>query len=172
ATQNKIIPDITYMDINRVDLPLENDGSTGNDGHGYYPNGTQNIFLFSGGLATTGLVAGELRASWMTPSALIEEWQPGIWGMNPDDPLAKFYEVSRDDTVGSPAFVEWVDAVALGADFIDVNGDGLYDPNMDRPGVLGDKMIWTPINDGTPLSQRYRLGTLQMGLEIQQTVWA
>ncbi|NIS45475.1 MAG: hypothetical protein GWN00_09475, partial [Aliifodinibius sp.] len=124
----KIIYDIAYMDTNNVDLPLVNNGSTANDGNAFYPNGTNLIFLFSGGLATTGFISGDFRASWMAPSSLIEEWQAGVWGMDPQDPLAKFYEVSADDGPGSPAYVEWADAVALGADFIDVNGDGLYDP--------------------------------------------
>ncbi|NIW46270.1 MAG: hypothetical protein GWN14_15725, partial [candidate division Zixibacteria bacterium] len=130
--QIQTIYDIAYMDVNNIDLPLENDASTGDFGNAYYPNGTNLSFLFSGGLATTGLVNGDLRASWMAPVLLTEEWQPGIWGMNPRDSLAQFYEVFADDGPGSPAFVEWADAVALGADFIDVNGDGLYDPNVDR----------------------------------------
>lgn len=63
--------------------------------------------------------------------------------MDPLNPLAKFYEVSANDEQGSQAFIDWADAVSLGADFIDLNGDGLYDPYVDMPAVLGDKRIWT-----------------------------
>ncbi|RMH93487.1 MAG: T9SS C-terminal target domain-containing protein [Calditrichaeota bacterium] len=125
-----------------------------------------------GGLATTGLINGQLRASWMAKASLIREWQPGSWGMPPEDPLARFYGVSLHDGPGSPAYVEWADAVALGAEFIDLDGDRRYDPGVDRPPLVGEQMFWTVYNDGTPMNVRTpRLGTPPMGLEIHQTVW-
>ncbi|RMF61831.1 MAG: hypothetical protein D6748_00760, partial [Calditrichaeota bacterium] len=72
-----------------------------------------------------------------------------------------------------PAFVDWSDAVALGAEFIDKDGNGLYDPNIDSPPMVGHAMCWTVFNDGTPMSIRTpRLGTPPIELEIHQTVWA
>ena len=172
--QISIIEDVRQLNINNIDLPLVNDGSVGENGQAWYPNGQTSLsFLFQGGFATTGYVDGELRASWMAKASLIEEWQAGIWGMNPADPLAKFYEVSIKDGPGSQAYIDWADAVSLGADFIDVDGNGQYDPYIDRPGLLGDKTYWTVFNDGTPMSQRMpRLGTLPLGQEIKQTAWA
>jgi len=175
-----IIGDIVNMDINNIYLPLENDGSTGNDARAYYPNpglpippGYNLSFLFQGGLAATGYVNGELRASWMAKASLIQEWQPGEWGMDPSDPLAKFYEVSIEDGPGSPAYIAWADAVSLGSEFIDLNGDGIYDPYVDRPALSGDRTAWIVYNDGTPMSIRMlSLQTPPMGLEILQTAWA
>ena len=173
-TSSKIIGDVVRMDVNNFNLPLRNDGKTGEDAQSWYPNGqTTASVLFSGGFGFTGYVNGELRASWMASAALIEEWQAAKWGMDPNDPLAKFYVVTREDGPGSAAYIDWANAVSLGADFIDEDGNGMYDPTIDRPTILGEKTIWTVFNDGTPLVQRTpRLGTQPMGLEIHQTIWA
>lgn len=172
SSSSLALGDLARMNINNIDLPLLNNGSTGNDGQGYYPNGSTLIFLFSGGLAATGYVNGELRASWMAPASLLEEWIPGKWGMDPAHPLAKFYEVTSSDGPGSTAYIEWADAVSLGADFVDLNGDGVYDPYVDKPALLGNKTIWTVFNDSTLRSYPGGLGTSPLGLEIQQTAWA
>jgi len=169
----RVIVEITRMDINNIDLPLENNGSTGNYGQAYYPNGQTTLsFLFIGGFAITGYISDSLRASWMAPSALLEEWQPGKWGMDPNNPLARFYVVSSSDGPGSQAYIEWADAVSLGAQFIDLNGDGQYDPYVDKPPVIGDEIIWTVFNDSTFTPYPGGFGTAPMGLEIHQTVWA
>jgi flagellar hook capping protein FlgD/LVIVD repeat-containing protein len=165
---------VERMDVNKIDLPLNNNGSTGEDAQAYYPNGQTNLsFLFSGGFATTAYVNGELRASWMTPASLIEEWQPGAWGMDPNDPLAKFYIVNSSDKQGSTAFLNWQDAVNLGADFQDLDGNGIYNPNVDKPAITGDRMIWFPINDNTDVAQRTpRLNTAPIGIETHVIAWA
>lgn len=128
----RVIGDIAIMAVNNVELPLNNDGSTGESGQGYYPAGSNLTFLYQGGLASSGYVNGDLRCSWMAKSSLIHEWQPAKWGMDPDDPQARFYTVSINDGPGSPAYLEWAEAVALGADFIDENSDGMYDPSLLR----------------------------------------
>ena len=171
-TSFKIIRDVVRMNVNKIDLPLRNDGKIGEDAKTWYPLGqTDRSVLFAGGFGLSGYVNGELRASWMASASLIEEWQAGKWGMTPSHPLAKFYMVNKTDSLGDPAFFEWANAVSLGADFIDEDGNGVYDPNIDRPAILGEKTIWTVFNDGTPINRRY-LGTKPMGLEILQTVWA
>ena len=166
---------IERMDINNIDLPIQNNGSTGDDAKAYYPNGQTTLsFLFQGGFATSGYVNGQLRASWMAPASLVEEWQPGIWGMNPTDPLARFYVVNKSDVQGSQAYIDWADAVSIGAEFEDLNGDGLYDPYIDRPDMIGtDRIIWFPINDNTSSAQRTpRLNTAPLGLEVHMQVFA
>jgi len=174
AKRTTIINDIVNMDINNIDLQLVNSGRTGNDGHAFYPTGTNLAFLFDGGFAASGYVYNDLRVSWMVADVLIFEWQQGKWGMTPEDTLARFYLVNQSDGFGSPAYINWSDAVSLGANFQDLNGDGLYDPFVDRPDIWGERTIWTPFNDGTPDSVRNQgfFRTAPMGLEIQQTVWA
>ena len=166
---------IERMDINNIDLPIQNNGATGDDARAYYPNGQTTLsFLFQGGFATSGLVNGQLRASWMASASLIEEWQPGTWGMDATDPLARFYVVNKTDAQGSQAYINWADAVGLGADFEDLDGDGLYDPYIDRPDMIGtDRIIWCPINDNTSIAQRTpRLNTAPLGLELHMQVFA
>jgi len=165
---------IERMNVNRIDLPIVNDGSTGDNATAYYPNGQTSLsFLFQGGFATTAYVNVELCASWMAPASLIEEWQPGNWGMDPTDPLAKFYIVTSSDGPGSIAYLDWQGAVNLGADFQDLDGDGIYNHNIDKPAICGDKMIWFPLNDNTSMAQRTpRLNTKPIGLEAHVTVWA
>lgn len=167
--------EVTRMKINKVDIPLRNDGAVfeGDGAPGYYPSGQTTLgFLFSGGFGICGYVNGQLRASWMATASLLEEWLPGKWGMDPIDPLARFYEVSVNDAPGSQAYIDWADAVSLGADFIDLNGDGVYNPYTDKPALMGDKTIWTVFNDSTVNAYPGGLGTQPMGLEIQQTAWA
>lgn len=171
--KNPIRGDVVNMDVNNLDVPMENDGSLGDDGRGYYPNGTTLSFLFQGGIAASGLVNGELRTAWMAKASLIQEYLPGIWGQDPNDPTAKWYVVNKSDGFGSQAYQDWQDAVSLGANYQDLDDDPGYNPNADRPDMLGDRMIWTPFNDSTSLATRTpRLGTNPMGLEIHQTSWA
>lgn len=168
-----VIGQVTRMNINRIDMALENNGNVGLDADTYYPSGTRTSFLFAAGLACSGYVNGDLRTAWMASASRIRETQPGKWGMDPADPKAKFYIVDNNDGPGSQAYIDWADAVALGADFVDLDGDGIYDPYVDRPDLIGDKTIWCVYNDGTDLSARTpRLQTAPLGLEVHQSVWA
>lgn len=181
--KSSIIGQIERMNINRIDLGLENNGNTGLDGNSYFPNGqTRLSFLFAGGFACSGYVNGDLRTAWMASASRIQETQAGKWGQDPAHPLAKFYVVdNRTDGPGSQAYIDWANAVALGANFQDIDPDGpegpeqpdgVYDPNVDRPDIIGDKIIWCVYNDGTPSTQRQRLATEPLGIEIHQLVWA
>lgn len=170
-TKTTIIGDTVHMAINNLDLPIENEGSSGFGGNGIYPKGSGLSFLFEGGIATSAFVNGELRASWMAKASRITEFQPGRWGDDPDDARARLYVVRDTDAQGSDAYIQWADAVALGADFQDLDGDGQYDPNVDRPDMIGNRIIWCVYNDGVALSER-ALSTPPMGLEVQQQAWA
>lgn len=168
-----IIDEVVNINVNNIDLQLINNGRTGNNANSYYPVGSNLSFLWDGGYAVSGKVSGDLRLSWTVSDVLVFEWQPGKWGMAPEDSLARFYAVNQSDGFGSPAYINWSDAVTLGADFQDLNKDGLYDPFVDKPDILGDRTIWTVFNDGTPDSVRAYgfFKTMPMGLEIHQTVW-
>lgn len=172
--KSAIIGQIERMAVNRIDMPLENNGNMGQDGQAWFPNGqTSTSVLFAGGPAMSGFVNGELRTAWKASASRIHETQPGAWGTNPDAANAIFYIVdAQEDPQGGAAYQAWADAVAQGADYVDVDGDGEYDPNVDKPDFLGDKIIWCSYNDGTPASDRDRLNTAPMGIELHQHVWA
>ena len=171
--------------INNINMPINNigvladvytppDGSLGRyDGIG---------FLFSGGFYISGYNGDSLWASGMATATLVRDYQPGIVGSDPDLPENKIYVVSVDDPPFSQSWQDWRDAVALGADFYDGDGDGIYDPvdkngngvwdaNEDKPDILGDLTAWCVYNDGVPAAQR-RWKSEPQGIEIQQTVFA
>ncbi len=171
---------VDTMAVNNIFLPYQNDGSTAENAQAYFPNpgipvppGFNKSFLFQGGIAASGYVNGKLRASWMAKASLIQEYQPGKWQMNPDDPDARFFIVNKTDGPGSPNYVNWQKAVELGAAFKDMDGDGIYNPNIDLPDILGDRTSWTVYNDGTDISVRTDgLQTDPLGLEVHQQVFA
>ncbi|KAA3615571.1 MAG: T9SS C-terminal target domain-containing protein [Calditrichaeota bacterium] len=160
------------MDINNIDLALTNDGQTGNDADSFYPKGTDLSFLFSGGVCFSGYVEGDLRTAWMAPASRIQEMQPGNLGSDPDALEYVFYTVNSSDSFGSDNYNKWADAVAIGADFFDADGDGEYDPNIDTPDILGDRTLWCVYNDSVPATSRDMLNTGALGLEVRQSIWA
>ena len=61
----------------------------------------------------------------------------------------------------------------LGAPFTDVNGDGIYEPGIDIPGVPGaDQTCFFVANDLDTLQCEGLYGTLPLGVEVHVTYWA
>ncbi len=61
----------------------------------------------------------------------------------------------------------------LGAPFTDVNGDGIYEPNIDIPGINGaDQTVYYVANDLDPNLTTNLYGTQPMGIELHATYWA
>jgi hypothetical protein len=59
-----------------------------------------------------------------------------------------------------------------GAPFDDVDGNGVYDPNVDIPGIPGaSQTIWFVANDLSESRSYYLYGTAPMGIEYQATYW-
>ncbi|MGH1366774.1 MAG: T9SS type A sorting domain-containing protein [Calditrichia bacterium] len=173
ARAEKLPLETVRIDINLIDLPLHNDARTGDNGSARWPTGSNHSFLFETGIALSGRVDGGMRASWTSGNIFAREWEAGNLGTNPDDPEVKFYKVARSDTFGSPAYIEWADAVAQGAYFRDLDNNGLYDPFVDQPDLLGDKTFWCAYNDVVDTTQRPRwFKTDPLEVEIHQSVWA
>lgn len=179
-----------YMNINNLEMPLNNAGVFADvaippktaggkfDGH---------TFLFSGGFCMSGYVdlgtPNEfLWANGVATASRIQDYQPGPVGSDPTDPKNKLYIVRTDEEPFSASWQEWKDAVALGADFydgdhdgkynpVDKNGNGQWDPDEDRPDLLGDETVWCVINDGIPARDRRYTDVPPLGIEIHQTVF-
>ncbi|MCH8035346.1 MAG: hypothetical protein IH950_16525 [Bacteroidetes bacterium] len=73
--------------------------------------------------------------------------------------------MSINDVPFGQSWQNWIDAVDLGADFYDGDGDGIYnpvdlnsnevwDPDEEKPNTLLDKIYWCVFNDGIPSGQR------------------
>ncbi|UCF63987.1 MAG: T9SS type A sorting domain-containing protein [bacterium] len=60
----------------------------------------------------------------------------------------------------------------LGAPYYDHNGNGIWDPGIDEPGLLNaQQVIWFACNDLDSGLTTYLLGSPPMGIELQVTMW-
>ena len=59
-----------------------------------------------------------------------------------------------------------------GAPFEDRNGNGVYEPTVDVPGIKGaDQTLWHVSNDLDSVRVHYLAGSAPIGLEVQRTIW-
>jgi hypothetical protein len=143
----------------------------------------EGAFLFSGGFFLSGISNGIMFTNAVASASLVEDYLPGIVNSNSSDQLFNFYVVNKDDNPFSYSWQRWKDAVLLGAEFYDGDGDGIYNPvdknwngtweqNEDMPLLLGDITAWCIYNDALPKNMR-RWNTVDpQGIEIRQTVFA
>jgi len=151
----------------------------GAGGSGVYEGGS---FLFSGGFFLSGYVNGSLFANGAASGALVEDYIPGKVGSLPNDPTNVMYVVNKNDPPFSISWQRWRDAVSLGAEFYDGDGDGIYNPvdinlnqtwdlTEDMPLLIGDETVWCVFNDGLPSFVR-RWQAEPQGIEVKQTLFA
>ncbi|HRN26914.1 MAG: hypothetical protein IT276_04945 [Ignavibacteriaceae bacterium] len=140
------------------------------------------VFLFSSGFFLSGFSNGTLFSNAVASASLVEDYLPGKVGTTGDS-KAQIYVVKVSDPAFGQAWQDWKDAVDLGADFYDGDGDGIYNPvdkngngiwdlDEDKPDLLGDETVWTVYWDGVPAPQRRYNNVDPLGLEIKQTVFA
>jgi hypothetical protein len=175
------------MEVNNFKLPVGNSGvlgdlvASGETIAGGKYNGQ--ITLYSGGFYISGTTNGSVWSNGVMTATRVADYIPGNVGSTANDPKNINYEVNSSDPPFGQAWLNWKDAVSLGADFydgnhdgiynpVDLNGNGKWDPNEDRPGLMGDKTIWCVYNDGVPAAQRTFSDVNPQGIEIQQTVFA
>lgn len=156
------------MPMNRsgklADVNIPPDGSAGRFG--------ESSFLFSGGFMLSGLAGNKLFANAVASASLVEDYVQGTVAGGTSDPNAVMYVLKRNDPPGGQAYQDWADAVALGADFTDVDGDGVYDPSVDIPDILGDETVWCVYNDGVSQAGRRWNAVAPLGIEVRQTAFA
>ncbi len=177
--------DAYRLDINRLSLPFNNHGIIadilyeGKDG-GWYDEGR---ILFSGGFFITGKIGNDIWATCQASASRISDYQPGIVGSSTDDPKNQLYVIKASDPHFGESWQNYSYAVLLGAKFYDGNNNGIYDPtdlngngiwdlNEDRPDMLGDETLWCVYNDGVPSELRTFRNMYPLGIEIKQTVFA
>jgi hypothetical protein len=173
--------------INNIDMPV---GSNGVMADVLIPPATigggklnNKIFLFSGGFYMSGLTNGIIWANGMLSASRVTDYVPGTYATGANDPNAQLYVVKSSDADFSQSWVDWEKAVALGADYydgnhdgvynpVDLNGNGKWDPDEDRPDILGDATLWCVYSDQTPPPNRTFNDVSPQGIEIRQTVFA
>ena len=170
--------------INNINMPIDNKGILA-DVYGIpgETGGRYNDirFLFSGGFWLSGYNADTLWANAQASASLIENYQPGNVDSSQNDPRYKIYVVNESDQPFGPSWQEWIIAVEIGAEFydgdnngiynpVDLNGNGEWDLNEDRPDIIGDQVAWCVYNDAVTLSTRFA-NVPPLGVEIDQTVF-
>jgi len=170
--------------INNINMPMDNKGILA-DIYGI-PGGSLGLyngitFLFSGGFWLSGYNADTLWANAQASASLVENYLPGNVGSNQYDPRYKIYIVKETDQPFGPSWQEWIFAVVIGAEFYDGNNDGIYnpvdlngngewDPDEDRPDLIGDQVAWCVFNDGDTIPYHQRWNP-PLGIEVRQTVF-
>lgn len=185
-TTSQLNGDAELLNINNIYLPFDNKGIIANVN--IPPNGSGgqfggHTFLYSAGFFLSGFTNGNLWANAVAPSSLIQDYLPGNYEIGSDDPRAIIYAVNSNDPAFGQSWQDWSDAVDLGADFYDGNGDGVYnpvdinsngvwDPNEDMPDLIGDRTLWCVFYDGVPTENRRFPNVEPQGIEIRQTAFA
>ncbi len=170
--------------INNINMPMDNKGTLADVN--VPPDGTigrylGTPFLFSGGFLLSGYNGDTLWANAQATASLIENYLPGNVGVNQYDPRYKIYVVKESDQPFGISWQEWIFAVIIGAEFydgdndgvynpIDLNGNGEWDPEEDRPDIIGDQIAWCVFNDGVTPRGKFE-NVPPLGIEIHQTVF-
>jgi hypothetical protein len=185
------VGDAYALDINNIYMPLNRKGVLADVNVPPLGTGGQfggHTFLFSGGFFLSGFSNGTLWANAVASATLVEDYLPGPVGQTGNS-NAVLYVVSSTDEAFGQSWQDWRDAVNLGADFYDGDQDGIYDPVdkvgpqgqelngqwdywEDMPDLIGDKMIWCVYNDALPVAQRRWNTTIQVGVQVKQSVFA
>ena len=193
----------TYLDINNISTGFCNNGISDNNPSGnsglIFPKGSGKNAVYTSGLLWGGIVAGDDTPN-VGGTAYRTCIQPGAILSNghADDPsLDKYriYRVRPDIKPGGPTVdltsdannegaspntlraqyeLDWAQwPASLGAPFTDVNGDGVYEPTIDIPGVSGaDQTVWFVANDMDSGTTANLYGAPPIGIEVQVTYWA
>ncbi len=197
------LPNRTFLNINNISTQIYSDGNSdikpdGNSGV-IYPKGSGKGAVFESGLVWGALIPGDPqpRVGGSTYSQGLQTGKilsPGV-AESPDLDKNRIYRVRPDIFPGGPevdltlaAIDEGSSASALraqyetdwtewpvtdGAPFNDVDSNGVYDPNVDIPGVPGaDQTIWFVANDLDANKTSDLYGAQPIGIEMQATFWA
>jgi hypothetical protein len=173
------------IDVNNFKIPVDNYGRIADveiNGSNNYGTLDEKIVLFTGGFFLSGFTNDTLWANGVMSASRISDYLPGPVGEIPS-PLHGVYVVNFDDDPFGESWQNWAMAVELGADFYDGNNDGIYnpvdlnnngiwDPDEDRPGLIGNETVFTVFNDAVPANLRRFTGVQPQGVEIQQTAFA
>lgn len=179
------VGDAYVMDINNLQMPMNKTGVIANVSVPGYPQGGYMDgveFLFSGGFFLSGVTNGVMWANAVASASRIEDYLAGTVEGGPNDSRAQLYVLRASDGDFAPSWDEWRDAVALGAYFYDGDGDGIYnpvdkngngkwDPDEDRPDLIGDETVWCVYHDGRDPAQRRFNDVDPQGIEIRQSVF-
>ena len=149
--------DYNYIAINEILMWVGNNGDGSHDpntnGSGFYwPGGkiSEKTAIFEDGLIWGCKVGREIRVNGNTHRQGLQAGKilPDGTADDPDDPRYRVYRIQKGWEELQPGperdnyerdYNEW--PVGDGAPWVDVNGDGLYSPGVDRPEFIGDEVL-------------------------------
>jgi hypothetical protein len=191
------LPNKTYLNTNNISTLFWNNGfadidSFNSNSRFVFPKGTGKTAVFKSGLMWGAKLNGEIRVGGSTYRTGLQPGRILFPGMaeSPNLPVNRIYRVRADYRTGeltsetmdegrNAALVraqyerDWEEWPAgRGAPFDDRNGDGVYDPATDVPGVKGaTQTIWFVCNDLDSVLTTNLYGSRPLGIEMQVTIW-
>ncbi|KAB2851857.1 MAG: hypothetical protein F9K42_04665, partial [Ignavibacterium sp.] len=189
-------PEYARFNINKISTWIKNDGESDNNRNGnsgfVYPKGSNKACFFQSGLVWGGKVNGQIRVGGSTYNSGLKPGKILANGEaeNSELPHVRIYRVRRDyksadlsmeaedegksiNDIFKQYEKDWNEWRAEdGAPFEDINNDGIYNPKIDIPGVIGaDQTIWFVANDLDEEQVKSLYGSLPIGIELQATFW-
>jgi len=177
-----------FISVNEIKMWIANNGNGShhplNDGSGFFwPGGDDAVLtsVFEDGFVYGGTVDSMVNVNGST---FRSGWQPGNiledgTVADPNDSVFKIWKINKDWEVLPPGtlrdeldydYNNW--PVEYGAPWVDVDSDGIFTRNIDKPEFLGDEVLFHVSNDLNPDITEYVYGSPPIGLEFQVTVWA
>ncbi len=176
---------VDSIQTNQITLHFDNSGNLGKNKNGDSGQGKLNgvTFLFCGGFLISGYANDFLFANGVFASHLMSDYKPGNVNQLPGNPINKNFNINFLDEPFGNNWLEWSKAVEMGAGFydgdldsiynpVDLNSNGKWDPEEDKPDIVGYYNYWTVYNDGIQKQLRRFLDVDPLGIEIHQTVFA
>lgn len=177
--------DAYRMFINNLDIPINREGVIADVAIGGRDGGRIDgkVFLFSSGFFMSGVTNGVMWANAVASASRIQDYAPGTYEFGRNDSRNQIYVVASRDGDFAPSWTDWKDAVDLGANFYDGDGDGVYNPvdknqngkwdaDEDRPDLIGDETVWCVYHDAVNPALRRFNDVDPQGIEVRQTVFA
>jgi hypothetical protein len=186
-TSTPLIIDSKKLDANSISAWINNDGEFFSEsavtGPGFeWPKGSGLHAIFSSGIWLGAKIQDCVRVA--AAGHFFSEYRPGmiINGVADDftKPQYRCYKVRPlFDTPGSnPDYAEW--PTAQGAPYHDIDGNGSYNPIVDKPALVWgnsfiypDMLMYSVFNDADSQFHTIPWGkTKPLGAEVRQTTWA
>lgn len=180
TTEVDSIPKLTALQIGKFWLPMNYHGSLARPAIGGTFGGLfdEKFAIFSSGFGISGKSDSGLFGNGVFASWALSDYRPGPVGVDSADPRNGIYRVNSSDTPFGNSWQYYRYAVQLGADFYDGDGDGVYtpvdlnsngvwDPNEDKPYMPGTDNLFMVYNDSRAPGNRRFANMIPLGIEVQ-----
>lgn len=176
------------LNANNISTWVQNTGTfdqdirTTNTAGFEWPKNSGKTAIFTAGLSIGTYINGNLR---LGNASYAGEYAPGYVDQSiPTDPKFKtnsnfkLYKISSSDNAQTnPDYANWGLMVPYGAPYVDMDGNGQFNPLIDKPGIKdAAQTIFLCMTDADPsnhsTSEGFSGGTLPIFAETHLTIWA